>query len=250
MIVANVEPVGKMTKVNQRLYCVPCVFAALIAATSVRAEEAGDATETASAFTIDAALAVVSDYRFRGISLADKEPAVQPDLTIGHKSGLYLNLWGSNIAGDGGDDIEVDVTLGFAGSVGKVDYDLSAALYSYPGASQFNYLEMRGSLKTGVGPATLGAQVAYAPRQDHIGGVDNLYVAANGELPIARTPLKLIGTIGLEDGAFGDRKIDWTLGVNADVAGFTLSASYVDTARSFGNPLANATVVVSLSRSF
>lgn len=239
-----------MADTQKRLYCGLFAVAVLMSATSARAEEVDTTADSRSAITIDATLAVVSDYRFRGVSASDKDPAFQPELTISHKSGLYLDLWGSNIADDGGDDVELDVALGFAGSVGKVDYDLSAALYCYPGASQFNYLEMRGSLKTGVGPATLGAEVAYAPRQDHIGGIDNLYVAANGELPIARTPLKLIGTIGLEDGAFGDRKIDWTLGVNADVAGFTQSASYVDTARSFGNPLANATVVVALSRSF
>ena len=239
-----------MIDTRQRLYCLPFVIAALMTATSVRAKEAANAAQPASAFTIDAALAVVSDYRFRGISLADKDPAVQPDLTIGHESGLYLNLWGSNIADDGGDDIEVDVTLGFAASAGGIDYDLSAALYTYPGASQFNYVELTASVSTGVGPATLGAKVAYAPSQDNIGGVDNLYVAATGEVPIANTPFKLTGSIGVEDGAFGDRKIDWSLGASADFAGFTLGASYVDTARTFGDPLGDATVVVSLSRSF
>lgn len=235
---------------TKKFYFGLIAVATVMFATSARAGEADAAANSESAITVDATMAVVSDYRFRGVSSSDGDPALQPELTISHKSGLYLDLWGSNIADDGGDNVEVDITLGFAGSAGKVDYDLSAALYSYPGASQFNYFEVRGSLKTGLGPATLGAEVAYAPRQDRIGGVDNLYVAASGELPIAQTPFKLIGTIGIEDGAFGDGKIDWSLGVNADVAGFVLGASYVDTARNFSNPLADATIVVSLSRSF
>ena len=34
-------------------------------------------------------IAVVSDYRFRGISLSDEEIALQPTLTLSHDSGLY-----------------------------------------------------------------------------------------------------------------------------------------------------------------
>jgi uncharacterized protein (TIGR02001 family) len=40
-------------------------------------------------FTLDA----VSDYRFRGISLSDRRPALQPGVTLTHRSGLYASAW-------------------------------------------------------------------------------------------------------------------------------------------------------------
>ncbi len=42
-------------------------------------------------------VAVVSDYRFRGISLSDEEIALQPSLTLSHESGFYSGVWGSTM---------------------------------------------------------------------------------------------------------------------------------------------------------
>lgn len=211
---------------------------------------AQEAEAASSAFSIEGSLSVLSDYRFRGISLNDKDIAVQPSLTLSHESGLYFTLWGSNIAENSGSDIETDFTLGYAKDVGAVSLDVAAVYYVYPGVSSANYVEFLGSAKTAVGPATLGVSLAYAPSQDNIGNQDNFYAALTGELPITGTPLTLTGSFGIEDGAFGDKKKDWSLGVTADVAGFTLGAAYVDTARTGGDPLGKATAVVSISKSF
>lgn len=222
---------------------------ALIAGAPAYAEEAA-AEEASGPFSIEGSVAVLSDYRFRGISLNDKDVAVQPSLTLSHESGLYFTLWGSNIAENSGSDIEADFTLGYAKDVGAVSLDVAAVYYVYPGVSSSNYIEILGSAKTAVGPATLGVALAYAPSQDNIGNQDNFYAALTGELPIKGTPLTLTGSFGIEDGAFGDKKKDWSLGVTADVAGFTLGAAYVDTAHTGGDPLGKATAVISISKSF
>ncbi|WP_296679519.1 TorF family putative porin [Novosphingobium sp.] len=211
---------------------------------------AAGAADTAPTIAFDASIALVSDYRFRGVSLSDKGPALQPNVTLTHKSGLYLDLWGSNVADNGGADVELDVTLGFANTLGPVDYHLAAAWYTYPGAGQFNYVELRAGLGVQAGPAKVGVEAAYAPRQDHIGGEDNLYLGINAELPLSNSPFTLTATFGHENGAFADNKLDWSIGAKADLAGFELSAAYVDTAHTFGDLLTNATAVVSLSRSF
>jgi hypothetical protein len=65
-----------------------------------------------------------------------------------------------------------------------------------------------------------------------------------------RTPLALSGSFGIEDGAFGDRKRDWTLGVSGEVAGFALGAGYVDTVRAGAGRLGRAGLVLSAGRSF
>jgi len=48
----------------------------------------------------------------------------------------------------------------------------------------------------------------------------------------------------------GEAKRDWSASVNADVAGFTVGLSYIDTARTGGDSLGKATAVLSVSKSF
>jgi uncharacterized protein (TIGR02001 family) len=212
-------------------------------------EDSGADEEQASGpIAISATVTAVSDYRFRGLSLSNKDFAVQPSINITHESGAYVGAWASNIAPNSGDDIEVDVYAGFAGG-DALTYDIGVTAYLYPGASALNYTEVIGKLGTTYGPVTLGGIVAYAPSQDGTGNTDNIYVGGTANLGVPGTPLTLISSLGLEDGAFGDNKVDWSLGVNASVAGFTLGASYIDTNR-FASGLGKAGVVFSIAYSF
>jgi uncharacterized protein (TIGR02001 family) len=198
--------------------------------------------------SVSGGVTAVSDYRFRGISLSDKDFAIQPTLTVTHESGLYAGFWGSNIAENSGDDVEVDLYAGYGGGE-AITYDIGATYYLYPGASDLNYVEFIGKLGTTVGPAELGATVAYSPSQDNIGNQDNIYIGGNVGVGIPTTPITLTASLGLEDGAFGDNKVDWSLGATAEVVGFTVGASYVDTNR-FNGGLGEAGVVFSLGYSF
>ncbi len=205
---------------------------ALAFAAPAMAQDASKADDSGAGITVSGGVAVVSDYRFRGVSLSNKQVAVQPTLTVKHGSGLYAGVWGSNIAPNGGDDVEVDLFAGYAGGGDALSYDVSATYYVYPGASGFNYAEFTGKVGTTVGPASLGAQVSYVPEQGtNTGNLDNIYVGTNAAIGIPTTPFTLTASVGYEDGAFGNEKIDWSLGATAEVAGFTLGASYVDTNR-------------------
>lgn len=220
----------------------PAVFAA---ATPAFAQD-----EETKPLDIEFTLAAVSDYRFRGISLSDKDPAFQPEISVTHESGVYFTLWGSNIANNGGDDIEVDVSAGWAGKAGPLNLDVGAVYYVYPGASGANYVELLGSVGTDVGKGNVALNVGYAPSQNHLGNQDNLYVAVSGEYPVGDTGLTLNGSFGIEDGAFADNKKDWSLGVDYDLAGLTVGVKYIDTAHTFGDPLGKGTAVVSISKTF
>ena len=212
---------------------------------------AEDAAKSAKPFDIELTIAGVSDYRFRGISLSDKDPAFQPQLAVTHESGIYGRVWASNIAANAGDDIEVDLVAGFARDIGAVSLDLGATYYLYPGASGLNYVEFIGAASTAVGQGSVGVTVAYVPSQSNTGSTDNIYLAINGSLPIGDTPFSLTSSFGFEDGAFGTNKKDWSVGLTADVVGFTLGVSYVDTARARAiGRLSKAGVVFSASRSF
>jgi uncharacterized protein (TIGR02001 family) len=194
------------------------------------AQEADD--EAAGPITLTGGVAVVSDYRFRGVSLSDKDFAVQPYLTVKHESGLYVGAWGSNISENAGDDVEVDLYAGFAGGE-EVTYDIGATYFLYPGVSGLNYVEFTGKLGSTYGPATVGVQLSYAPSQDNTGNVDNIYFGTNATIALPNSPISIVGSMGIEDGAFtaGSEKVDWSLGLTAAVSGFTLGVSYVDANR-------------------
>jgi uncharacterized protein (TIGR02001 family) len=198
--------------------------------------------------SIDFTLAGYTDYRFRGLSLSDKDFSIQPTITATLESGIYFSVFASNIAENTGDDVEIDLIAGISKDIGKVTAGINATYYVYPGISSINYVEFIGTLGTEVGPGSVGLTLGYSPSQDNIGNQDNIYAAINGSLPVKGTPFTLTGSFGFEDGAFGDKKKDWSVGVTADVAGFTLGAAYIDTKR--GGPLGDATAVFSISKSF
>ena len=225
-----------------------CVALGSISAAAPAFAQEEAAEEAEGPITVSGGIAVVSDYRFRGVSLSDKDFAVQPTITISHESGFYVGAWGSNIADNAGDDLELDLYAGFAGG-DAVTYDLGVTYYIYPCVSSFNYAEIIGKVGTTVGPATVGAMLAYAPSQDGTGNTDNVYIGTNASIGIPDTPLTFTGSVGYEDGAFGNDKIDWSLGVTAEVKGFTLGASYVDTNRFVGG-LGKAGAVFSISYGF
>lgn len=207
--------------------------------------------EPAAEWEIDAEIGAFSDYRFRGISLSAKDPQVTAEISVAHESGLYAGVWASNVAINGGaDDVELDLYAGYAADLGGATLDVGAVYYLYPGNSDFNYVELTGSVAFAAGPGEITLGAAYAPSQDNIGNQDNVYFYISGDLPIGETPLSLHGTFGIEDGAFGDNKRDWLIGASYDLgSGVTATVDYVDTARAF-SPLGDATVVGSLTFAF
>jgi uncharacterized protein (TIGR02001 family) len=224
--------------------------AALLLPVAAQAQ-AQDEEEATGAWEIDGELGLLSDYRFRGLSLTGKDPEVTAELSVAHESGFYAGTWLSNVdLGSGNDDIEVDFYAGFATDLGGVSLDVGALYYLYPSDGSLDYLELTGSVGTTVGPADISVGVAYAPSQGALGNTDNTYVYVSGEVPLGDSPLSLHGTFGIEDGAFATNKKDWIVGVSADVgSGFTLTADYVDTAHGL-SPLADATAVFSITKSF
>lgn len=212
---------------------------------------AQDAEEQGPAWEVDAELVAATDYRFRGISLSGKNPALSGDLSIAHESGLYAGVWSSNVdLGTGNQELEIDFYGGFATDVGGLTLDVGALYYYYPGNTGFDYVELTSSLGTTVGPADVSVGVAYAPSQGALGDTDNTYVFVSGEMPLGEGPFSIHGTVGFEDGAFGDNKKDWTVGFSMDVVGnLTATLDYVDSARSFSSA-GDPTAVLALALAF
>jgi uncharacterized protein (TIGR02001 family) len=242
-----------MRKSIFKLAAVSVAMSALALSAPAFAQEEAAEEEASGPITLTGGIALVSDYRFRGVSLSDKDFAVQPYLTVKHESGFYVGAWASNLSENAGDDLEVDLYAGFSGG-DELTYDIGATYYLYPGVSSFNYVEFTGKLGSTLGPATVGVQLSYVPSQDNTGNSDNIYYGTNASIALPGTPLNLTGSIGIEDGAFtaGNEKVDWSLGVNASTKGFTLGVAYVDTNRRsvFAFEDSKAGVVFSLAYAF
>jgi uncharacterized protein (TIGR02001 family) len=192
----------------------------------------GSDQEQINAFDLTSTVSIVSDYRFRGISLSNREPAVQGSIDVSHRSGVYAGVWGSTVADTGGAKVEVDGSIGWKGRVGPVTLDVGGAGYFYPGGTGVNYFETYGYIGKSIGPAELRVGAVYAPVQGNLGGTDNLYLTADARVGIPKTPFTLTGSVGHEHGALAGpngNKWDWSFGAEYTRAPFTLGLSYVDT---------------------
>jgi uncharacterized protein (TIGR02001 family) len=104
----------------------------------------------------------VTDYRYRGMSQSNLQPALQggADWAQG-ETGFYIGTWGSTIqwvqeAGGSG-DVEIDIYGGYKGKINAdLGYDVGLLQYWYPGnnlPTKAETTEIYGALT--FGPATL-----------------------------------------------------------------------------------------------
>jgi len=204
--------------------------------------------EEPSALSFSANAALVSDYRFRGISLSNKDIAIQGGFDISSNTGFYIGSWGSSIEHFNGAELELDIYGGYATSIKGLEFDVGILAYTYASSENTTYWEAYSSLdgSTGTLAWTLGA--AYAFDQTSIGSDDNIYVYLDASLPINVGPLSLATHLAYEDGAFGNDKFDWSLGINYDFEKFSIGVAYVDT--NIDTREGKAGVIASLSSSF
>lgn len=243
-------------------------FSAPIAAqTTNPADEVADEPE--SAVSVSANVALTTDYRFRGVSLSGGDPAIQGGVDLALPAGFYVGTWASSIAGGGAyGDMELDIYGGWSGDVAEgVTLDVGLLYYLYPTErnadgidDNVDYFEPYASIATTLGPveATLG--VAYAWKQDSLGGADNLYLYTDLGTAIPNTPISVSAHLGYTDGALAppllagaldDTGFDWSIGASATVLGsLEIGVSYVGVDGPSINGFTDDAVVGTLSVSF
>jgi uncharacterized protein (TIGR02001 family) len=187
-------------------------------------------------FEFSGNVALVSEYRFRGVDLSGGDIAVQGGVDLAHSSGIYIGTWGSSLDEDtvGFGHTELDIYGGWSGDLGGVSADIGVIAYLYPnaGAGDFDYIEFYGSLGFGLGPAEVTVGVAYAPDQDSLGSTDNLYFYTDVGVGIPDTPISLSGHIGYTDGFLtftnDSKAFDYSFGIDVAVAGpVSVGVAYV-----------------------
>lgn len=214
------------------------VFAlSALAAPAFAQEEAEAAAE--SEFELSGNVAIVSDYRFRGVSFSGGDFALQGGMDLAHSSGFYVGTWASTIDANAGfGEMELDVYGGWAGDVAEgVSVDVGLLYYLYPTedtGADTDYFEALASVGTTLGPVGATFGVGYSWDQASLGDQDNLYLYTDFELAVANTPLTLTAHAGYTDGVFattGDgTSFDWGLGASYAVTdSLSLGVNYVDT---------------------
>jgi uncharacterized protein (TIGR02001 family) len=253
----------------------------LILATAVAASfvasfaHAEDAPKPDNEVTFNAA--VVSDYRYRGISQTRFDPALQvgADYT-NNPTGLYAGTWLTNIkwikdsVGAGGKgNIEWDLYAGKRGDIGAgFTYDVGGLYYYYPSNNYANIAKNANTFE-------LYGQVGYGPgyfKYSH--ALTTLFGTANSKnsqyYDLGANFDTFYGvTLGLH---VGHQTVehnsplsytDWKIGLSKtfdDLAGITLGVAYVGTNAkdgSYMSPVSDGAknlgkngVVVSLSKTF
>lgn len=255
------------------------VVATLLAGSALAATPAhADETDPPNDLTLTGHVAVVSDYRFRGLSRSSGDPAVQGGIYLDHVSGFHAGLWSStvsfDIAGPAAADVyggqEVDIVGGWTGPVGGgLIADVGLLYYAFPGgrSGPADFFEPYASLAATLGPLRGRVGVKYAWKQEALnfdggGKDDNLYIHAGLDSGIPGTPVSVAAHLGYTDGALSPKfatgqtrhyagGLDWSLRATWTVTrNLSLSAQYVGVEGTSRDGYSNDTVVAAIRLGF
>jgi uncharacterized protein (TIGR02001 family) len=255
--IACSSALGQAARMIRTMLLAACLLAAAPAAAQDAAPQQaappgeigpqGDPVMAPGPFEISGEVGLMSDYRFRGISRSDEDPAAQAGIMIRHQSGLYAGARGTSLGGndpyrlrnpafrDQG-DVQVDLYAGYGHSLGGgFDMDAGLLYYTFAGGSgATDYAEPYASLSYLIGPVQLTGGAKYAPAQAATGHEDMLYLYGQVDVSVPFRPWTFSAAAGRQDwGAFGSYW-NWSLGARyhlrvAGRAGADIGLRYVDT---------------------
>lgn len=195
--------------------------------------------------------AMTTDYRFRGMSQNENDPAVQAGFHLASKSGLYAGVWGSNVKLANGDtetaNLELDPYIGYTYTFEDVAFtpwvDVGIWYYGYPSNSDLAFAEYY--VKAGVSgliASNDGLNVTANYTNKFWGGKDNAWYFSMGyAVPFGETGFGANANVGYttvsnntDEKYFNgkDHYTDWKVGVTYDfksISGFTAELAAVGT---------------------
>lgn len=242
------------------LFAATLLAGCALAATPALADE----TDPPSDVTVTGSVALVTDYRFRGLSLSGGDFAVQGSVNVNHSSGFYAGAWASSLEDSPVyGSTELDVYAGWTGQIASgVTADVGLLYYVYPNGNvgDANVFEPYASLTKTLGPVSAKVGVAYAWEQDSLGGDDNLYLYTDWGLGVPNTPISIAAHLGYTDGALSPKLLtgvgtsggwDYSLGASYAVTkSLSASVTYVGVDGASIDGFSNDAVVASLKYSF
>ena len=215
-------------------------------------------------FSVEVKAGLFSDYRTRGISQTQSDPALQGSLTLAHSNGLYVGVWSSNIDFGYGSNSrqELDYYAGYFWQINDdITLDVSYIKYVYPRQGNFNYGEYHAELH--AWGALLGGNYS-----DNFNGDQSMlysYVGYTTLLPFDTDLLVRYGHNDYKDpawfandGASRDGYHEWELKLTRTMLSLDWAVSYIDTDLSDSEcasylgftDVCSATVVASVVKTF
>lgn len=145
-----------------------CVFAALAACCAFSAHA-----------QVSGSVGVVSDYRYRGYSLSEGDPAVQASVAYDWANGAYAGVFASSTRYAGDSGVQGIPYVGYArrDKQGR-SWDIGVRYSYFSADTQANYAEAH----VGVALRHVAFRLHYAP--DYFGQVSNWYLEADGSAPL------------------------------------------------------------------
>lgn len=207
---------------------------------------------TEGGWTFSGRAGMTSDYRYRGVSLTNREPAMQADFTFASTDGLYFFGWASQFADNGGENVELMGAVGWAGAffTDAITLDASAGFYAYPGVNDSTLFELSAKFTQEVGDFTVVSGFSYMPEQANLGDLDDTYMTLSVGHDLGFWDASGSVGLGWEDGAFGSGKVDWIAAVDVPIEDFTLRVAYAGAERHFYGSNGGATIFAELKFNF
>lgn len=187
---------------------------------------------------VSGSVSLVSDYRFRGVSLSDGDPAVQAAVAYDHDSGLYLGLFASTVrlATDRQTGLQAVGQAGYAmRGPGGLAWDIGVLYSGFSNPSDLGYADCY----FGVASTEWSARLSYAPRY-----FGQPYSALYAELNVtprsehALFPLLHVGWLTAHPPPYDGSRSRWDgrvgLGYSHDL--LTLQLSWVTASSADGGP--------------
>jgi uncharacterized protein (TIGR02001 family) len=215
---------------------------ALGASQSVRAQDEAAVAEEADKFW-SANIAFVSDYRFRGISQTQSDPALQASVTFQLPGNFYAGVWSSNVDFPDlvdennrplpiGANWEGDLTLGWATEITDgVGLDIALTRYLYPGTDvQIAYSELIGKVSAAGFTGVLGYSNDVF-NTDETGIYYGLEYAHDINADMGLSAKATLGYYDLDDApGYGNGITDYSIGIKKVMSdSLGVSLTYVDT---------------------
>lgn len=200
-----------------------------------------DAAKAEIVQSLSATISLTSDYRFRGVSQNDRDPALQADLDWSGAGEWSAGVFASKV--NFADHENTSLEFAFYGEKRAEwkgwDFDVSANYYAYPnhrprgGSPRYSSVELIGDMSRTWRCITVGGTAAWSP--NYFGDGSSWYVAGNVSYRITRW-LSASATVG-EQGArawdgmavSGYPYMHWDAGLTATFGAFSLDARYSTT---------------------
>lgn len=202
---------------------------------------------------VRAELTLVSDFRRGGVTQSKHDPALQGRVEF--RNGAWsAGAFATSMQARHGSNAQVSLFGSRRFEMGETDLTLGATALFFFGGDADPFAIAQASVSHPVGPVDATVSVTYAPAQHSIHDEDGLNVGLRLRTPLGRlneVPLTGAASVGWSEGEFAmgaETKLDWSVGVTAEIEGAELGLAYVD--NDLDDDRGDGGVVFSITRRF